>query len=60
MSKPTYKIEVNYDEAVLLSAALVALMNKCPDLMQTMSPNADIDYIIGQIQDAMETLEDVE
>lgn len=53
----THKIEVNYDEAVLLSAALVALMDKCPDLAQTMSPNADIDYLIGQIQDAMETLE---
>lgn len=57
MSKPTYKIEVNYDEAVLLSAAITMLLHKesYPEM-----GDADIDYIIGQIQDAMETLEDME
>jgi hypothetical protein len=54
MSKPTYKIEVNYDEAILLSAAITMLLNKEP---HPEMGDADIDYIIGQIQDAMETLE---
>lgn len=57
MSKPTYKIEVNYDEAVLLSAAITMLLHKEP---YPEMGDADIDYIIGQIQDAMETLEETE
>lgn len=58
MNKPTYKIEVNYDEAKLLSAALVALLKEIPFSPDELYPTADIDYLIGQIQDAMETLEE--
>ena len=54
----TYKIEVNYDEAKLLSAALVALLKEIPLSPDELYPTADIDYLIGQIQDAMETLEE--
>ena len=54
----TYKIEVNYDEAKLLSAALVILLREVPLSPDELYPTADIDYLIGQIQDAMETLEE--
>lgn len=54
----TYKIEVNYDEAKLLSAALVTLLKEISLSPDELYPTADIDYLIGQIQDAMETLED--
>lgn len=54
----TYKIEVNYDEAKLLSAALVALLKEISLSPDELYPTADIDYLIGQIQDAMETLEE--
>lgn len=52
----TVNIEVNYDEAVLLSAALISLLKELPVPVSEAYPNADIDYLIGQIQDAMETL----
>ena len=54
----TYKIEVNYDEAKLLSAALVTLLREIPLSPDELYPTADIDYLIGQIQDAMEILEE--
>lgn len=54
----TYKIEVNYDEAKLLSVALVVLLKEISLSPNELYPTADIDYLIGQIQNAMETLEE--
>lgn len=63
MDKPTTTINVNYDEALFLSNAVVHTLRKLrqsysPEILQKMFPNADFEYLIGQIQDACELLEE--
>ena len=53
--KTKMTIEVNYDEASALSAALCVFMRTI--YTPEGYPDADMDYLIGQIQDAMEELE---
>ena len=54
---PTYEtgLLINYDEARFLSAAITLFLRDCytPEGF----PNADIDYLIGKIQEAMEALD---
>ena len=52
-----YKITVNYDEALFLSAAIVHFLRH-NSIGPEDWPNADIDYLIGQIQEAVEELEE--
>ena len=52
MNNKTLTIEVNYDEASALSAALCVFMRTI--YTPEGYPDADMDYLIGQIQDVME------
>ena len=63
MNKPTTTINVNYDEALFLSTAIVYALRKLrqshsPEILQKMFPNADFQYLIGQVQIACELLEE--
>ena len=50
-------IIVNYDEAMFLVAAITRFMRDYPINPERDWPNADIDYLIGQLQEATENLE---
>ena len=63
MIKPTTTININYDEAIFLSTAVIHTLRKfrqslSPENLQMMFPNADFEYLIGQIQIACELLEE--
>ena len=63
MDKPTTNINVNYDEALFLSTAIVHTLRKLrqshsPEILRQMFPNADFEYLIGQVQIACELLEE--
>lgn len=63
MDKPTTNINVNYDEAIFLSTAIIHTLRKLrqshsPKILQKMFPNADFEYLIGQVQIACELLEE--
>lgn len=63
MDKPTITINVNYDEALFLSNAIVHTLRKLRqsyslEILQKMFPNADFEYLIGQVQIACELLEE--
>lgn len=63
MDKPTTNINVNYDEALFLSTAIVHTLRKfrqshSPEMLRQMFPNADFEYLIGQVQIACELLEE--
>lgn len=49
------KITVNYSEALLLAAALTRFLRN-EGIGPEDWPNADIDYLIGQLQEAVENL----
>lgn len=51
------KITVNYDEALFLAAAVTYFLRN-EGIGPEDWPAADIDYLIGQIQEAVEKLED--
>jgi hypothetical protein len=51
-----YKITVNYDEALFLAAAVTYFLRN-EGIGPEDWPAADIDYLIGQIQEAAENLE---
>ena len=50
------KIVVNYDEALFLAAAVTYFLRN-EGVGPEDWPHADIDYLIGQIQEAVENLE---
>lgn len=50
------KITVNYEEAMFLAAAVTYFLRSVGVGPEDW-PNADIDYIIGQLQEAVENLE---
>jgi hypothetical protein len=63
MNKPTTAININYDEAIFLSTAIIHTLRKLrqshtPEIIQKMFPNADFEYLIGQVQIACELLEE--
>ena len=63
MDKPTTTINVNYDEALFLSTAIVRTLRKLhqyysPETLQKMLPNADFENLIWQVQIACELLEE--
>lgn len=63
MDKPTTNINVNYDEALFLSTAIVHTLRKLrqshsPETLQKMFPSVDFEYLIGQVQIACELLEE--
>ena len=63
MSKPTTTINVNYDEALFLSTAIIHTLRNLrktssPEMLKMMFPNADFEYLIGQVQIACELLEE--
>lgn len=63
MNKPTTTINVNYDEALFLSTAVTHMLRSLrkshsPEMLRKMFPNADFEYLIGQVQIACELLED--
>ena len=63
MDKPTTTINVNYDEVLFLSTAIVHTLrmlrqSHSPETLQKMFPNADFEYLIGQVQIACELLEE--
>ena len=63
MNKPTTTINVNYDEALFLSTAIIHTLRKLrqansPEILQKMFPDADFEYLIGQVQIACELLEE--
>lgn len=65
MNKPTTTINVNYDEAIFLSTAIIHTLRKLrqshsPEMLQKMFPDADFEYLIGQVQIACELLEEKE
>ena len=49
-------ITVNYSEALLLAAALTHFLRN-ENIGPEDWPDADIDYLIGQLQEAVENLE---
>ena len=62
MNKPTTTININYDEAIFLSTAVTHTLRELrkvntPEELKQMLPNADFEYLIGQIQLACELLE---
>ena len=63
MDKPATIINVNYDEALFLSTAIMHTLRKLrqshsPETLRKMFPNADFEYLIGQVQIACELLEE--
>ena len=63
MDKPTTNININYDEALFLSTAITHTIRRLrqldsPETLQKMFPNADFEYLIGQVQIACELLEE--
>ena len=50
------KITVNYDEAMFLAAAVTYFLRNVGVGPEDW-PNADIDYLIGQLQETVENLE---
>ena len=65
MIKPATSINVNYGEALFLSTAITYTLRKLrqsypPEVLQKIFPNADFEYIIGQVQVACELLEEDE
>lgn len=51
------KIVINYDEALFLAAAVTYFLRN-EGVGPEDWPRADIDYLIGQIQEVVENLED--
>lgn len=63
MDKPTTNINLNYDEALFLSTAITHTLRNfrkthSQETLQKMFPNADFEYLIGQVQIACELLEE--
>ena len=63
MDKPTTNINVNYDDALFLSTAVTHTLRNLrkthsPEMIRKMFPNADFEYLIGQVQIACELLEE--
>lgn len=63
MNKPRTAINVNYDEALFLSTAIIHTLsnlrkNNSPEMIRKMFPNTDFEYLIGQVQIACELLEE--
>lgn len=50
------RITVNYSEAMFLVAAITRYMRDYPIDPARDWPDADIDYLIGQLQEAVENL----
>lgn len=63
MNKSTTTINVNYDEVIFLSTAITHTLRNLrrshsPEMLQKMFPDADFEYLIGQVQIACELLEE--
>lgn len=58
MNENCTTINVNYEEALFLSSAITYFLRNLSISPKIAFPNADIDYIIGQVQTACELLEE--